>query len=296
MFQWIKCIFLALALIPVLGILFLFLASSFLKNPQRTIVYHPPSQAYSAATVSLPLPIVREKIILLIDPSSALLSQPTLAEREAQESDTFEKRNAEALKCLIGTEQEQSDCQQLADATQEDAVAPSPKIFQSPDRFSIDSIAKLREMEQLSYSATFNYEQRGFLNTGAVLEKYLAQSVEETKNDLWLSEDIDLSGDLLSMRDTTHLNYGKYAPLEEYTVSGKGVFGTSDYIIHLKAINENQTQIDLIPLFPRIIVGKRYEDSMHAGIAPRFIYDVRPVEKFDEERIKILQMITQNIQ
>ncbi len=276
------------------------------RSPVKDIQYMPQAP-YPPIIIPFIIPltpsIVRTKIIALIDPHSALLPGESSAERIIREASELDTHNKRALDCILGTDKSIVEkCKQESRTAREELMHVKARdTMQKKFTFKVLSASKLDNDFDLYFGPLIEgYSRRNFASTDLPLLAYLAQPKEERSNDLWFSEDaLNISADnfieypAVSITDTLALK--KYAITGEYLHNGAPAFGTSDYIIRLATTTGGGTSIDVVALFPRILAGKRYEDGCHAMICPRFVYDLRPVERFDAERIALLNYIALSI-
>lgn len=308
MASWKKIFFLTLAIVPIMGVLSLMVLSTFFRNPEKRVEYHAPNSVATPIVAKQPIQELRQKIILLFHPQSRLLPQPTGAELQRQADEELAQANMRNLECMnvsyLDTKKV-ADCQKLAEENFAAALSPQPPqtVTSSQFRFMVedanDLVGSLNDPYfPMIQSQIFVYESRGFKDTDALLKQYLAQKSEERKNDLWLTEDRFTSSDnsMGAFQRTIPNALRKFQLTSEYTYKGAPVLGTSDYIIHFRSLDSETTQIELIPLLPRILAGVRFEDGCHAAYCPRFDYDLRPVDRYDAERIELSDYIKTHVQ
>lgn len=295
-----KFLLVSLGLLPVLGILALVLLPLLLGNPKKEIAYHASEKVYTPLIISETLPVVREKIIRLLDPNSELVSQPTFQEKQQVEDAILNANNKRSIECMTlvsPSAEKKAECAQLVQENMAKATRPvSEQLVREPQfHFSVKTSSELEKGYEgdtpYNYnlrSLVFIYETRGFTDTDTILKNYLALDRKMREHDLWLSKDaLSMSGENFLSSQLKESKLKNFHPTNEYTYYGKPVLGTSDYILELKSLDIGRTEIDVQPLFPRVLAGTRFESGCHASYCPRFVYDLHPVEKYDDERISL---------
>ena len=303
-----KFLLVTFGLLPVLGILAVVLLPLLLGNPKKEIAYHASEKVYTPLIISETLPVVREKIIRLLDPNSELVSQLTFQEKQQVENailNTHNKKNIECMTLVSPSAEKKSECAQLVRENMAKATRHvSEQLVRDPQfHFSVKTPGELEKGYEgdvpYNYnlrSLVFIYETRGFADTDAVLKNYLALDRKIREHDLWLSKDalgMGSENSLSSQLKESELE--NFHLTNEYTYYGKPVLGTSDYILELKSVDVGRTEINVQPLFPRVLAGTRFESGCHALYCPRFVYDLHPVEKYDDERISLKDYLSAHL-
>lgn len=302
---WIKVVGVAIASGTVLVVLGLVVLTLFYSNPRKTLTYHALQDSYTSLTVALPVEVVREKIIRLFDPFSTLVSQPTPEQRQAYENMELVMNNLECLTLIAGDTEKQAKCEALAQANLGLAIQPTagPGTDQVTFDFTVKAGSELRRGydgdEPYNYnirSLVFAYETRGLMGVDTVLKKYLTQDEKMREHDLWLAEDAtSMSMDNSRSSSLKESELEKFRPTGEYMYRGRSVVGTSDYILQIKPIDVMTTEVVITPLLPRVLAGTRFESGCHAFYCPRFVHDLRPVNRFDEERAALREYLSTHL-
>lgn len=303
-----KPLLIIVGLLPVVIVLAMILLPIILDNPKKTIVYHASEKVYKLLVISEPLPVVREKIIRLFDPNSELVSQSTFQEKQRAEDAILDANNMKNLECLTlvsPSAEKKAECGKLAEENIEKATRPAtdPPVRESQFHFSVKTANELEKGYEgdapYNYnlrSLVFVYEKRGFLDTDAILKNYLAQDQQNRKNDLWLSKDIlSIGSENFLSAQLKESELKNFQLISEYTYRREPVMGSSDYILELEALDAGKTEISVSPLLPRVLAGTRFESGCHASYCPRFVHDLRPVEKYDNERSSLMEYLSSHL-
>lgn len=303
-----KLLLIIVGLLPVVIVLSMILLPIILGNPKKTIVYHASEKVYTPFVISEPLPAVREKIVRLFDPNSELVSQPTFQEKQRAEDSILDANNMKNLECLTlvsPSAEKKAECAKLAEENilKATRLVSDPPVRESQFHFSVKTTNELEKGYEgdapYNYnlrSLVFVYETRGFMDTDTVLKNYLARDQQNRENDLWLSKDaLSIGSENFLSSQLKESELKNFQLTSEYTYRGEPVMGTSDYVLELKALDVETTEISVLPLFPRVLAGTRFESGCHASYCPRFVHDLRPVEKYDNERISLMEYLSAHL-
>ena len=277
----------------------------------QKLEYHPPQGAYAPVVIPLPLAEVRTHIIGVIDPTSELIPQLSPEEQQKKEHDALAQHNMEALNCLAASDKATiaqckarstalSDCINSAKNAGDidDCTAGTDKSTREGREKWPFQIFAVNELEQSTSSLAQSYAYltelnttRGFAHTDSALHAYLTVPQAERIDDFVLSEDhIDMASDgfiKVNKDFVSTQSLRKYRVIDEYTWKGRPVLATSEYIVRLRTLSPSQTEVDILPIFPRVLAGEHLETGCHGGICPRMVYDLRPVEQFNAERMEL---------
>ena len=83
---------------------------------------------------------------------------------------------------------------------------------------------------------------------------------------------------------------GDYFWESEYFYQGRPAKFRSSFFIHLEAVNDSGTRVEIFEYQPTIWVGEYFGMSAHA-VLPTMLHDIRPAQSTTAERKEVLQMI-----